>query len=231
MSFQSDLAQIEMLAWRDNALIDASDQLEKNFPALIDRLMAEVDKANITDVAFSTEDLTSSAQDVMKEWSDEQLKIASSHAKTSLEETLQDLSGIMNLDRDGWDNLYVGLSIAATILAIGGAIVAIPVLAPFIIGKSLISAGLLTLITGKTFATSLSLALATVVSSAAAGVTSFNQIPKNFKSKLRQEAARLVFGIGNNSENQDPEDQPLLHVIRTTILEVEQTQIKERAKQ
>ena len=137
----------------------------------------------------------------------------------------------MNLDRDGWDNLYVGLSIAATILAIGGAIVALPVLAPFIIGKSLVSAGLLALITGKTFATSLSLALATVVSSAAAGVTSFNQIPKNLKSKLRQEAERLVFGIGNNSKNQDPEDQPLLHVIRTAILEVEQNQIKERAKQ
>jgi len=106
MSFQDVALQIEVMAWRDNALIEASDQLEKNFPALIDHLMAEVDKANITDVAFSKEDLTSSAQNVMKEWCDEQLKIASNNAETSLEETLQDLHGIMNLDRDGWDNLY-----------------------------------------------------------------------------------------------------------------------------
>lgn len=197
MKFQAIAAQLEFLAWRDAQLAAISLRLEEAFPALLDDLSAQVERASIVDLMRSTLSLKSSTEAIIQRWGAEQLNAASSLAEAELEDALLQLPGGMNLDSDIWEQGSKALPAIAGVGLIAASIAAIPTVISFATvstsflafwGTATISWPLLALGTAG-------IAIATL-----AGSQSLKSAEARARRKLcnrvHKEAGRQVFGIG-----------------------------------
>lgn len=225
MSFQDITLQIEVMAWRDNALTAISDQMEKNFPALVDDLTAQVDALSISDLVSSAISLTSTAEKMIEDWTAKQMQDACHHAEQELEKTLKNFSGEMSLVQDTWDQLSSALPAALGVGLIGASIAVIPTVISFAkVGSSILAFWATSTISLPLFA--VGVAGIGITSAAGAGTLKYAEGKARdlLKSKLTQEAERLVFGISEN-----PKDRSVLHKIQANVVQKGQELIKERA--
>ena len=227
MSFQDVALQIEVMAWRDNALTAISDQLEKNFPALVDDLTAQVDQLSISDLTSSAVSLTSTTEKMIEDWYAKQMQEACHHAKQELEKTLQNFSGELSLARNTWDQLSSALPAALGVGLIGDSVPAIPtVISLATVGSSVLAFWATSTISLPLLA--VGMAGIGITSAVGAGTLKYAEgKARDFlKSKLTQESAQLVFGISEN-----PKYRSVLHKIQAIVVQQGQERIKERAMQ
>jgi hypothetical protein len=124
-------AQLEFLAWRDDQLIEISDQLEENFPVLLMALKDVVDQSSTWELAQATFALTSNAEELITQWAAEQLSEALSRAETELEQTILQLPDRMSIDGDTWDQVTNALPAFAGVGLIAASVTAIPTVISF----------------------------------------------------------------------------------------------------
>jgi hypothetical protein len=197
LKFQAIAAQLEFLAWRDAQLAAISLRLEDAFPALLDDLSAQVERASLVDLMRSTLSLKSSTEAIIQRWGTEQLNAASSLAEAELEDALLQLPGGMNLDSDIWEQGSKALPAIAGVGLIAASVAAIPTVISFATvstsflafwGTSAISWPLLAL-------GAAGIGIATI-----AGSQSLKSAEARARRKLcnrvHKEAGRQVFGIG-----------------------------------
>lgn len=197
MKFQAIAAQLEFLAWRDAQLAAISLRLEEAFPALLDDLSAQVERASIVDLMRSTLSLKSSTEAIIQRWGAEQLNAASSLAEAELEDALLQLPGGMNLDSDIWEQGSKALPAIAGVGLIAASIAAIPTVISF----ATVSTSFLAFWGTATISWPLlALGTAGIGIAALAGSQSLKSAEARARRKLcnrvHKEAGRQVFGIG-----------------------------------
>lgn len=197
MKFQAIAAQLEFLAWRDAQLAAISLRLEEAFPALLDDLSAQVERASIVDLMRSTLSLKSSTEAIIQRWGTEQLNAAISLAEAELEDALLQLPGGMNLDSDIWEQGSKALPAIAGVGLIAASVAAIPTVISF----ATVSTSFLAFWGTATISWPLlALGAAGIGIATLAGSQSLKSAEARARRKLcnrvHKEAGRQVFGIG-----------------------------------
>jgi hypothetical protein len=197
LKFPAIAAQLEFLAWRDAQLAAISLQLEEAFPALLDDLSAQVERAGIVDLVRSTLPLKSSTEAIIQQWGAKQLDAASSRAEAELEDTLLQLPGGLNLDGDIWEQVSKALPAIMGVGFIAASVAAIPAALSF----ATVSTSILFFWTVTTISWPLlTLGAAGIGIATLTGLTSVKSAAAKARRKLcnraHMEAGRQVFGMG-----------------------------------
>lgn len=197
MSFQAIAAQLEFLAWRDAQLAAISLQLEEALSLLIDELTEQVERANIINLVRSTIALKSSAETIIQRWGADQLVKALGRAEAELDQTLLQLPGKVNLDRDVWEQVTKALPAIAGVGLIGASLAAIPTVISFAtVSTSVLAFWGTSAISWPLFALGAAgIGVATLTGSQSLKFAK-DKARRKLCLRLHREAERQVFGIG-----------------------------------
>ncbi|WP_411956540.1 hypothetical protein [Paracoccus homiensis] len=227
MKFPDISAQLEFLAWRDTQLAAISLQMEEAFPALLDDLSAQVQRASTVDLVRSTLALKASMAAIIRRWGAEQLDIASRRAEAELEATILQLPGGFDLDSDVWEQGSKALPAIAGVGLIAASVAAIPAVISF---ATTVTPATGFLIFGTAATATLSwpffaLGAAGIGIAALAGSQSLKSAETKARTKLcsrvHKEAGRQVFGIGEK-----PETRCMLSDIQAAIVTAGQNRMQ-----
>lgn len=197
MSFEAIAAQLEFLAWRDTQLAETSLQLENAFPALLNELTEQVERASIVNLVRSTIALKSSAEAIIQHWSNDQLVEALARAEAELDQTFLQLPGKVNLDSDVWEQVTKALPAIAGVGLIGASLAAIPTVISFAtVSTSILAFWGTSVISWPLFALGAAgLGVATFTGSQSLNYAK-DKARRTLCRRLHREAGRQVFGIG-----------------------------------
>lgn len=200
LKFQAIAAQLEFLAWRDTQLAEISLQLEAAFPALLDDLSVQVQRAGIADLVHSTLAMKSSTETIIQRWGVVQLNAASSRAEAELEDALLQLPGGLNLNSDLWEQGSKSLPAIAGVGLIAASVAAIPTVVSF----ATVSTGFFAFwgtatISWPLFAVGAAgIGVATLAGSQSLKLAE-TRARRKLCSRVHKEACRQVFGIGKKT--------------------------------
>lgn len=222
MRFQAIAAQLEFLAWRDAQLAAISLQLEDAFPALLDELSGQVDRAGIIDLVRSTLALKSSTEAIIQHWSALQLEAALCRAEAELDQAILQLPGQVALDSDVWEQVTKALPAIAGVGLIAASVAAIPTIISF----ATVSSSVLVFWGTATISWPLfALGAAGIGVTTLVGSQSLKSAEANARRKLcnrvHREAGRKVFGIGEK-----PGARCMLSDIQAAIVKAGQNRIQ-----
>ena len=222
LQFQAVDTQIELLAWRDAQLTEISLQIENAFPALLDHLTDQVERAGIYDLVRSTIALTSLAEATIQLWAAEQLDIALVRGEAELDQAILEFPGKVNLDGDVWDQVTQALPALAGVGLIGASVAAIPTVISFAtVSTSVLAFWGTASISWPLFAAgAVGIGVMTLTGSQSLKLAD-EKIRANLCNRLHREAARQVFAIGEK-----PGTRCLLSDIQAAIVQAGQNRIR-----
>lgn len=228
MRFQAVDAQLEFLAWRDTQLADISLQLENSFPALLDDLTDQIERAGRFNLIRSTIALKSSAEATIQLWGANQLNVALSRAEAELDQVILQLPGKVNLDTDVWVQVTNALPALAGVGLIGASVAAIPAVISF--ATIVTPATSFLIFWGAAATTTISwplfaLGAAGIGVATLAGSQSLKSAETRARRKLcsrvHREAGRQVFGIGEK-----PGARCILSDVQAAVVQAGQNRIR-----
>lgn len=222
LQFQAVDTQIELLAWRDAQLTEISLQIENAFPALLDHLADQVERAGIYDLVRSTIALTSSAEATIQLWAAEQLDIALVRGEADLDQAILEFPGKVNLDGDVWDQVMQALPALAGVGLIGASVAAIPTVLSFAtVSTSVLAFWGTASISWPLFAVGAVGIGALTLTGSQSLMLANDKVRANLCKRLHQEAARQVFAIG-----MQPGTRCLLSDIQAATIQAGQNRIR-----
>lgn len=215
-------AQLEFLAWRDDQLIEISDQLEENFPVLLMALKDVVDQSSTWELAQATFALTSNAEELITQWAAEQLSEALSRAETELEQTILQLPDRMSIDGDTWDQVTNALPAFAGVGLIAASVAAIPTVISFAtVGTGFLAVWSTAAISWPLFALGAAVIGVASYSGSETLKYAYDSARDRLYDRVSKEAERQVFGLG-----QSPGARCILNDIQAAVVQAGQHRIE-----
>ncbi|MFZ1727767.1 MAG: hypothetical protein WBO29_15290 [Albidovulum sp.] len=222
MNFQAVVAQLEFLAWRDAQLAAISLQLEETFPQLLEDMAKQAERAEFSNLVRSSFALKSTAETIIQNWGARQLEVSLRRAELELDQAILQLPGGLNLDSDVWDQVAKALPAIAGVGLIGASVAAIPTVISFAtVSTSVLAFWGTASISWPLFA----LGAAGIGVAALTGSQSLkfakSKARKNLCGRLKREAGRQVFGIGEK-----PGARCMLSDIQAAVVQAGQNRIQ-----
>ncbi len=212
--------RLELIAWRDRAMDAVTNQLESAFPALMATLPPRVEAMTKLQLARSHADPRALAQEMLRDWTEEQGRIAFDRARTELDSLIAGLKAEGHMAA-----VTAALPAMAGVGMLAASIVAIPALVTYatvttttflVFTTSAVSVPIL--LAGGTALAALSFSgskmLAAADTKARAGLV----------ARVEKLCRDIVFGTGLA-----PDARCLLNDLQAAILKASQNQLAETA--
>ena len=191
------LAPLEFLSWRDAQMAAISGQLEDAFPTLLNELDKLTETESLASVVVATARIEAAARETIKTWSDEQMRIALERAKADLDNTLSSFQTDLEVRSNSWDSLQTFLPAAAGIGLLAGSVAAIPTVISF---ATITTTSLFFFTTATVSVPLLALGGAGLAAASFVGSSALTRAATraraSLRRRLREEAARKIFGTG-----------------------------------
>lgn len=225
MSFTAVDVQLDFLAWRDDQLIEISDQLEENFPVLLTALKDEVEQASSWELARATLALSSKAEELIKRWAADQLVVALSRAETELEQTILQLPDRLSIDGGTWDQVTNALPAFAGVGLIAASVAAIPTVISFAtVGTGFLAFWSTAAISWPLFALGAAVIGVASYSGSETLKYAYDNARERLCDRVSKEAERQVFGL-----SQSPGARCILNDIQAAVIQAGQHRIERKA--